>query len=99
MNAITGTVKNGQIVLDGPTNWPEGCRVIIEPESNKNGWKITEDEQSENPEAIRKWLEDFDAIPPLEMTLEEETHWQVDRQAIKNYTLAKMKEQFPGEQP
>ncbi len=28
---LTGTWKNGQVVLDGPADWPEGCRVIVEP--------------------------------------------------------------------
>jgi len=31
MSAITGTVKNGQIVLDQPADWPEGSRVVVEP--------------------------------------------------------------------
>ncbi len=31
MKAIMGTVHNGQIVADQPVEWPEGCRVVIEP--------------------------------------------------------------------
>ena len=38
MNAIpddkilTGIWKNGQIVLEKPTDWPEGCRLVVTPE-------------------------------------------------------------------
>jgi hypothetical protein len=93
MNAMKGTLKNGHIVLDGPTHWPEGCRVIVEPErTNQLGGGLTEEDQPEDPEAIKKWLAEFDAIPPLEMTPEEEAEWQAARQAIKDYTLAKMKQ-------
>lgn len=31
MKTIMGTVRNGQIVADQPVEWPEGCRVVIEP--------------------------------------------------------------------
>ena len=31
MNVIEATFKNGQIVPDGPPDWPEGCRLRIEP--------------------------------------------------------------------
>ena len=27
--ALTGTVRNGQVVLDGTAPWPEGCRVVV----------------------------------------------------------------------
>jgi hypothetical protein len=26
---ITGTLMNGQIVLDAPADWPDGSRVIV----------------------------------------------------------------------
>jgi hypothetical protein len=28
---LTGTWKNGQVILDGSADWPEGCRVTVEP--------------------------------------------------------------------
>jgi hypothetical protein len=28
---LTGTWKNGQVILDSPADWPDGCRVIVEP--------------------------------------------------------------------
>ena len=35
MSAVRATWKNGQIVLDGPVAWPEGLRLVIEPESSQ----------------------------------------------------------------
>ena len=29
--AITGTWKDGQVVLDSAAEWPDGCRLIVEP--------------------------------------------------------------------
>ena len=28
---MTGTWKNGRIVLDGPVDWPEDCRLSVKP--------------------------------------------------------------------
>ncbi len=37
---------------------------------------MTEEEQSNDPEAIARWLAAFDAIPPWQMTAAEEAEWQ-----------------------
>jgi hypothetical protein len=42
------------------------------------------DEQSNDPEAISRWLAAFDAIPPATMTSDEEAHWQAARVKRKN---------------
>ena len=92
---LTGTLKNGQIMLDEPADWPEGCRLVVTPgESPADIYGLTEEEQSDDPEAIAKWLAEFDAIPPWQMTADEEAKWQADRQTVKNYTIAKMNERF-----
>ena len=67
MNAILGTIKNGQIVANVPANWPDGCQVVIEPvttargDTEENGWLPT-------PEAIAERLALMDRIEPLELT-------------------------------
>ena len=32
MEVIRATWKNGRIVPDVPVDWPEGCRLTVEPE-------------------------------------------------------------------
>lgn len=99
MNAIKGTWKQGQVVLDGPADWPDGCRVIVEPEALHSLNGTAEENQADDPESIAKWLAEFGAIPPWEMTPEEEAEWQAARQAVKEYTLSKMKQRFGEEKP
>jgi hypothetical protein len=93
---LTGTWKNGQIILDETADWPEGCRVVVTPEQAQETHGMTEEEQSNTPEAIARWLAEFDAIPPWQMTAEEEAEWQAARQAVKDYTIAKMNQRFSG---
>jgi hypothetical protein len=89
MNAIKATWKHGQIVPDEPVDWPEGCRLRVEPDglSDTNG--MSEVEQADDPESIARWIAEFDAIPPMRMTLEEEAEWQAARQAQKELQEAK----------
>jgi hypothetical protein len=98
MDAIQGTVKNGQIIPDHPLQWPDGFRVRIEPEEEiANGDDDYLD--SDDPAAIARWIAEFDAIPPWEMTPAEEAEWQAARQAMKEYTIRKMEQRFAKEQP
>ena len=92
--ALTGTWKNGQILLDEPADWPEGCRVVVAPAGPSEVHGMAEVEQSDDPGAIARWLAEFDAIPPWQMSVEEEAEWQAARQAVKDYTIAKMNERF-----
>ena len=52
---------------------------------------LSENEWPTTPEARAEWLQWFDSIEPVEMTPEEEAEWQTARQAVKDYTVAKMK--------
>ncbi len=89
---LTGTWKNGQIILDGPADWPDGCRVVVIPECMPDLLGTTGDEQADDPESLARWLAAFDAIPPLKMTPEEEAEWQAARQAQKASELAHFEE-------
>ena len=89
---LTGTWKNGQVILDGPADWPEGCRVVVIRESVPDFLGRTGDEQADDPESIARWIAAFDAIPPLEMTPEDEAEWQAAREAQKAYEIANFEE-------
>ena len=97
--SLTGTWKGGQIILDEPADWPEGCRVVVTLGKSPEVYGMSEEEQSNDPEAIARWLAEFDAIPPWQMTAEEEAQWQAAREAVKDYTIAKMQERFSEEGP
>ena len=88
VTTVTGTWKNGRIILDSPTDWPDGCRVIIEPVSDVDALGIPEEDWAETPEAIAAWLRWYDSLEPLLMTPEEETKWQDALNAQKQHDVA-----------
>ncbi|MBI3861809.1 MAG: hypothetical protein HY290_07925 [Planctomycetia bacterium] len=78
---MKATWRNGQIVPDGPVDWPDGCRLTVDPEPCLAFIGMTEDEQGDDAESIARWIEAFEALPPLEMTPAEEAAWQSARSA------------------
>jgi hypothetical protein len=88
VTAITGTWKNGRIILDSPTDWPDGCRVIIEPVPEGEILGLREEDWADTPEAIAEWLRWYDALEPLVMTPEEDAKWQAARKAQKEHDIA-----------
>jgi hypothetical protein len=87
MNEIEGTFRSGQIVPDQPVDWPEGCRVLIQPVSaTQSPVGMSEEEQSD-PTKIAEWLARFDALEPLELTPEDEAEIAAAREAVKRVTL------------
>jgi len=94
---LTGTWKNGQVILDGPADWPEGCRVIVEPIPDPvETLGITKEDWPTTPGAIAEWLEWFDSIKPIEMAPREEAEWHEWRQKVKEYTIANMNKGIAG---
>ena len=89
---LTGIWKNGQVILDSPADWPEGCRVVVVRDYVPDFVGTTGDEQADDPESIARWIADFDAIPPLEMTPEEEAEWNAARAAQKAFEIANFEE-------
>jgi hypothetical protein len=73
MNAIKSTVKNGKIVVDAPDDWPEGCRVIVEPvPAGGERIGLDESEWRNDPAALADWEAWIQTIEPLELTAEEQ---------------------------
>jgi hypothetical protein len=88
MNAITGTWKNGQIVPDNPVNWPEGCRLVIEPVPTETTLGIREEDWPTTPEGIARHLALMEQIEPVIMTDEERAEWEAARKAQKDFEKA-----------
>ena len=47
------------------------------------------DEQSDDPEAVARWVAAFEAIPPLTMSAEEEAAWRAARESQKQVDAAR----------
>jgi hypothetical protein len=94
---LAGTWKNGQVVLDEPADWPEGCRLQVAPilrPSEPIG--IPDDQWPRDPQGIAELLKRMDQIEPFEMTPEEEADWLAWRQKIKEYELANFSKRIEG---
>ena len=97
MEVIRATWKNGRIVPDGPVDWPEGCRLVVEPEiAEARPIGVCEEDWSDAPEAVAEWLAWYDSLEPLEITPEEQADLAEWRQKVKEYTIANMYEGIEG---
>ncbi len=84
MLAVHAKWKDGRVVVDEAVDWPEGCELEVRAVA-VNG--SNDDVESTNPAAIARWIAEFQAVPPLEMTAEEEAEWQAARQAQRDLEL------------
>ena len=89
MSTITGTWKAGHVVLDGVADWPEGCRVLVEPLSTEHGIGLAEADWLDSPEAIADWLQWYDSLEPLEITPEERTDWTSWQRQLRQFDHAR----------
>jgi hypothetical protein len=90
---LTGTWKEGRIILDDPADWPDGFRVTVEPIPGQvETLGITEEQWPRTPEAMAAWLVWFDSIEPIEMTPVEEASWRAARESQKAYEIGKFEE-------
>jgi hypothetical protein len=97
VEVIRATWKIGQIVPDGPVDWPEGCRLLVEPELvDAKAIGVGEAEWSNSPEAISDWLAWYDSLEPLEITSDEAADLADWRQKVKEYTIANMHKGIEG---
>ena len=92
MEVMKGTFRNGQIILDTPADWPDGCRVTVELDSPPEITGMTEEEQGDDPESIARWITEFDAIPPLQMSPDEEAAWLAARNTQKQFEKSRFEE-------
>lgn len=82
MNAITGVYSAGKITLDAAADWPDGCRVLIEPVAGPPGRGLAEEEWQDTPEAVAGWSRWYDSLEPLEFTPEEEAELAAWRKRV-----------------
>jgi hypothetical protein len=94
---LRGTWKSGQVVLDEPADWPEGCKLRVVPiRQPAEQIGIPDDEWPRDPQGIAELLKRMDQIEPFEMTPEEEADWLAWREKIKEYELANFGKRIKG---
>jgi hypothetical protein len=91
LNAIW---KNGQVVLEGQPDWPEGRRLVVRDEPRQPFEFMSEEEQSDDPEAIRQWIEDLRSIPPVPEDPVADAEWKAWQEKMRAYNIEAMRKQF-----
>jgi hypothetical protein len=94
MPAVKATWKGGQIVLGQEVDWPEGCELRIEPQPLAGITGMTEEQQADDPESIARWITEFNSIPALSMSAEEEAEMLAWRQTVKEFTIDAVRRKF-----
>lgn len=85
MSAIETQITNGHLVSIQPVDLPEGTRLTVVPQDDPDD---SDELLGTSPEAIARWLAEFDALPTPIMSPEEEAAWQNDRRSQREYELA-----------
>ena len=99
MSTLKATWRDGKIVLDGRATWANGRRLVVQEEAFYGIDFMTEDEQSDDPELIRAWIEDLISIPPVPFDPEIEAERNVWQEKMRVYNLEAVRQQFAGGAP
>jgi hypothetical protein len=96
MIAIRGKYLNGTVVLESPTNWPNGTEVLVEPALNGEMIGMREEDWPTTPEGIAALVARMDQFEAIEFAPEEEADIAGWRQKIKEYTIAHANDGIDG---
>ena len=85
MNALQGTVRNGQVVLDNPVELREGTRVEVLPiEARQPAVGMREEEWPTTQEGIAALLARMDALEPGWLLPEDDAAWRLALRTQRN---------------
>jgi hypothetical protein len=82
MTLLRGIIQQGQVVLQVPSDLPDGTEVTITPlHLSESG----DEDGPMSPEEIARVLALIDQVEPLDWTEKERTDWEADLQAKKEW--------------
>jgi hypothetical protein len=89
MITLQGTLRNGQVVLDAPSNLPEGTRVEVLPvESDRPALGMREEDWPTTPEGIAALLAHMDQAEPGWLSPEDDAAWRAALRAQREIEKA-----------
>lgn len=95
MNIIRAKWLKGQVVLEEPANWPEGCELVV-GQPALGGAAGNGDDQANDARSIARWIDWYDSLEPLIFSPEEEADLAAWRQKVKEHTIANMHKSAEG---
>jgi hypothetical protein len=89
MIAITGTVKDGQVILDAPGELSDGTRVEVLPVSvTRPTLGMREEDWPTTPEGIAALLARMDQVEPGWLSTEDDEAWRTALREQKDHEKA-----------
>lgn len=86
MTTIKATVAGGRLELNVPADWPDGTQVEIYPVITDTA------DDGMSPDEIARILAAMDQLEPLEISEAEQTAWDAQRQAHKEWEKSQFAE-------
>ena len=86
MGVIHGVWQDGRIIAEGRVDWPQECRLRIEPETEPvppGSMEDPSEDGSDSPEAMADCLAWYDSLEPLVFTPAEEAVLRDWRRGVK----------------
>jgi hypothetical protein len=84
MSTLKGIIRNGQVIVIGPTDLPDGTEVEILPV----GVLYVGDQGQVTPDEIARTLAAMELVEPFEMSDAERAAIEADREARKEWEKA-----------
>lgn len=94
MQSITGTFQGGEIVPDGPVDWPDGTKVEIKVAAKSLKIGIDESEWRDDPESLADWDAWIKTVKPLEYTPEEEAEMNSFAAKMRAFNIEAVRRQM-----
>jgi hypothetical protein len=88
MTTMKAIVRNGQLDLPRPIDLPDGTKIEIRLPEPDEGDHAPEDDGPMTAQEIAQIMQAMDRIEPLEMTEEELSRLECDRQKRKEWEIA-----------
>lgn len=96
MTTLIAKVRNGRIELPPTPEFPEGSEVNVTiepaveslPVAGKPMGYASDEEYGTDPESIARWIAEFEAMEPLDISDEEWEAIRKDRQEYRAWCLA-----------
>jgi hypothetical protein len=89
MTALKGIIQQGQVIMPGPTDLPDGTEVQVIPVGLAGS---AEDDGPMTPAEITRTLAAMDEVEPLEMSDQERAALEADRRARKEWEKGRFHE-------
>jgi len=90
VNAVHAIWKDGRIIPAQPIDWPDGTPLTVEPLEAPQDGEPEVDLLGNDPASIARWIAEYNALPPLQMTEAEEAEWRAARRAMKEHNMTAM---------